>query len=101
MQIGKKYRWGNDGRNVYVATQITPDGNMVVKDVVTGREALVEEKHFKNYVEVKEPVVRYVHWYKNKEGRVVTDTNTEPASSNRWDSFGFDFVKTDKVTCDV
>lgn len=80
MQVGKKYKF--DNTYIYTCVGMTPGGNAIATHE-GGEEFLLYEYHIQKCVEVREPIVRYVHWLRRKGGDKLGDDlwvflNTDP-----------------------
>jgi hypothetical protein len=110
MEVGKKYKsiqvYHTEGDLVvYTVHSLTPLGGAVISWTCPytkmTNEAIIRKENFGFYREVKEPVVRYVHWLKNKtDGRPWVYVSYNPKSEYT-DSERYEFLKTDTVTCEV
>jgi hypothetical protein len=91
MQVGKKYR-RREGITVWTITATTSRGNVIADN--EGREVIIRAKFFGLYVEVKEPVVRYFHWFDNN-GNVTGWTTTEEETPKPMSPFKH--LRTDRI----
>lgn len=106
MEVGKKYRPKSKyGANTSVFTieAVLSNGAFVGLVKTPGQLDFVsspDKKGLENFwEEIKDPEVRYVHWLKSKisgEFWVFISSSDERHNSKR-----YDYIKVDKVSCDV
>lgn len=75
MEVGKKYK-GSFGYE-FKCVALTPQGNAIFLNS-KGEELLCSREHFAQYTEVVEPIVRYLHWYRNKRNEILCSTTFLP-----------------------